>query len=218
MRIFCFAIGEGSGGFQATGADSYSISAAHLTYGKVYDLLTNTKLIALVRDLLGPNLVAWGSHYFCKLPGDCRVVSWHQDASYWALTPCKALTVWLAIDNVDRVNACMKFIAGSHRLGHLSFRESERSENNVLDQTVDNAEQLGEVVWNELLAGEVSIHSDCLLHASDANRSDRRRCGIALRYCAADVRSSAGLNQRGLIVLGEDPSNHWANPARPVQD
>lgn len=203
---------------QPTGADSYSLSGAHLTYGGVYDLLTNPKLLALVRDLLGPNFVAWGSHYFCKMPQDGRPVSWHQDASYWALYPCKAITIWLAIDDTDRHNACMKFIAGSHHLGHLTYRYSEASEKNVLNQAVDDAEQLGEVVWNELLAGEVSVHSDLLLHASDPNNSDRRRCGIALRYCAADVRSTSGLNQRGLVVSGADPANHWANPPRPVAD
>jgi non-haem Fe2+, alpha-ketoglutarate-dependent halogenase len=146
----------------AGGEDSYSISGGHLTYGKVYDLLTSTRLVALVKSLLGPNVVAWGSHYFCKLAGDGRVVSWHQDASYWALTPCKALTVWLAIDDADRFNACMKFIAGSHRLGHLTFRESEPSENNVLEQSIDNAEQLGEVVWNELLRAKSPSTLICL--------------------------------------------------------
>jgi len=203
---------------QAAGADSYSLSGAHLTYGRVYDLLTNPKLLALVRDLLGSDFVAWGSHYFCKMPHDGRPVSWHQDASYWALSPCKAVTIWLAIDDADRHNACMKFIAGSHHLGHLTYRYSDEGEKNVLNQAVDDAEQLGEVVWNELLAGEVSLHSDLLLHASDPNNSDRRRCGIALRYCAADVRANAGLNERRLVVSGADPSNHWANPPRPNLD
>jgi hypothetical protein len=37
----------------ATGGDSYSISTAHLEYGRVHDLLTDPRLVALVRDLLG---------------------------------------------------------------------------------------------------------------------------------------------------------------------
>ena len=64
----------------ASGQDNYSIKTAHLLYGKVYDLLTEPRIVAYVKDLLGENVVGWGSHYFCKLPGDGRTVGWHQDA------------------------------------------------------------------------------------------------------------------------------------------
>ena len=37
----------------AAGGDSYSISSAHLKYGRVWDILTNSKIAACVRDLLG---------------------------------------------------------------------------------------------------------------------------------------------------------------------
>src|SRR5213078_3074180 len=72
--------------------------------------------------LLGENVIGWGSHFFCKMPGDGKSVSWHQDASYWPLTPSKAVTVWLAIDDADVGNACMRFIPGSHWFGHLTYR------------------------------------------------------------------------------------------------
>jgi non-haem Fe2+, alpha-ketoglutarate-dependent halogenase len=202
----------------AEGGTSYSISTAHLKHGRVYDLLTNPRIVACVRDLLGENVVAWGSHFFCKMPHDGKRVSWHQDASYWPLTPSKTATVWLAIDDADRGNACMRFIPGSHHHGHLTWRLSEEDERNTLNQTVENAEQFGEPIDVELKAGEISIHNDMLLHGSEANDSDRRRCGLTLRYCAADVRAGLDWNQKGVIVSGADPSGHWANPPRPSQD
>ena len=42
----------------AEGRDSYSISTAHLKYGRVYDLLTNPRIVAAVKDILGENVVA----------------------------------------------------------------------------------------------------------------------------------------------------------------
>src|SRR6478735_4467887 len=45
----------------ASGGDSYSISSAHLKYGKVWDILTNRKIAAVIRDLLGENVIGWGS-------------------------------------------------------------------------------------------------------------------------------------------------------------
>ena len=199
----------------AAGGDSYSISTAHLRYGRVYDLLTDRRIVGCVKDLLGEDVIAWGSHFFCKMPGDGKRVSWHQDASYWPLTPSKAVTAWLAIDDADVENACMRYIAGSHVLGHLTYTLSENDEANVLNQTVAGVEKLGEPIPVELKAGEISIHSDLLLHGSEANQSARRRCGLTLRYCPADVRARLGWNAKGVIVSGRDESAHWGDAVRP---
>ena len=199
----------------AAGGDSYSISTAHLRYGRVYDILTDPRIVARIRDLVGENVVAWGSHFFCKMPGDGKRVSWHQDSSYWPLTPSMAVTAWLAIDDATIENACMRYIPGSHRLGHLTYTLSENDEANVLNQTVPDAEALGHPVDVVLKAGEISIHSDLLLHGSEANQSSKRRCGLTLRYCPAMVRAGLGWNGKGVVVSGKDDSDHWANPPRP---
>jgi chlorinating enzyme len=199
----------------AEGGNSYSISSAHLKYGRVHDILTNDRIIDYVADLLGDDVIGWGSHFFCKMPRDGKSVAWHQDASYWPLSPSKAVTVWLAIDDADQENACMKFIAGSHHHGHMTYRPSGSHEDNVLNQTIENPEQYGKTVFDPLKAGHVSIHSDLLLHGSEANESDRRRCALTLRYCAADVRAELGWNQKGVQVRGADASGHWSNVQRP---
>jgi non-heme Fe2+,alpha-ketoglutarate-dependent halogenase len=202
----------------AAGGDSYSISTAHLRYGRVYDLLTHPRIVARIKDLLGQDVIAWGSHFFCKMPGDGKRVSWHQDSSYWPLTPSMAVTAWLAIDDATIENACMRYIPGTHHLGHLTYSLSENDEANVLNQTVAGAESFGEPVNVELKAGEISIHSDLLLHGSEANQSSKRRCGLTLRYCPAGVRAGLGWNAKGVVVGGRDESGHWANPPRPDTD
>lgn len=202
----------------AAGGDSYSISSAHLTYGRVYDLLIEPRIVAFVKDILGEDVIGWGSHFFCKMPHDGKSVAWHQDASYWPLTPSKAATVWLAIDDATVENACMKFVAGSQHFGHLTFRPSADDEGNVLNQTIEDAEQYGEVIYDELTAGQLSVHSDLLLHGSEANNSDRRRCGLTLRYCTPDVVAGSNWHDKGVVVAGNDSSGNWTNPARPADD
>lgn len=203
---------------EAEGGDSYSISTAHRKYGRVWDMITNQKIAAYVSDLLGPDVVAWGSHFFCKMPHDGRDVAWHQDASYWPLTPSKTVTVWLAIDKADSENACMRFVPKSHLHGHIEYRKTEEDAGNVLNQEIENIERFGSPVDDDLLAGEISLHSDLLLHGSEANESDRRRCGLTLRYCSADVRAHLNWNDKGVHVCGSDPSGHWANQPRPEQE
>ncbi|MBA2480605.1 MAG: phytanoyl-CoA dioxygenase family protein [Planctomycetes bacterium] len=193
----------------ATGRDSYSIRAAHLRFRSVHALLSHPRILACVRDLIGDGVVGWGSHYFCKLPRDGKVVHWHQDASYWPLTPSKTVTAWLAIDDSRVENACMRVIPGSHHLGHLTYRMAEDSANAVLDQQVESAQEFGDPVDLILAAGQISLHSDLLLHSSGANTSSLRRCGLTLRYCAADVRAEFGWNAKGVVLCGADLSGHW---------
>jgi hypothetical protein len=202
----------------AAGGDSYSISTAHMKHGRVYDLIREPRVVSLVRDVLGDDVIGWGSHFFCKMPHDGKSVAWHQDASYWPLTPSKTVTVWLAIDDADTENACMRFIAGSHHFGHLTYRPSSDDEGNVLNQTIENPLQYGTEVDDVLAAGEASLHSDLLLHGSEANESDRRRCGLTLRYCTPDVKAGANWHAKGVVVSGTDFSGNWANPPRPETD
>ena len=200
------------------GKSSYSISGSHVVYGGVYDLVTRPQILDLAEDLLGPNFSAIGAHYFCKLPRDPKVVSWHQDFTYWPVDRAKIITIWVAIDHVDRENACIQVVPGSHRHGLLPYRESDPQENNVLNQTVDNISQYGTLECLELTAGEASIHSCLLLHGSDANHADRRRCGIVIRYASIDVRAVSSLRAKGIICRGTDPEGYWADPPRPTFD
>ena len=120
------------------------------------------------------------SHLFAKLPGDPKRVSWHQDASYWPLTPSRVVSAWPAIDDVDVDNSAMQVIGGSHHHAQLTFRDSTATENNVLSQTVDSAADYGDApVALEMRAGQISLHSDWILHGSEPNGSNRRRCGLA---------------------------------------
>ena len=202
----------------ADGYDGYSIVSAHIKHGRVYDLLSHPAIVGWMSDLLGTDLVCWGAHYFCKVAGDEKQVTWHQDANYWPITPARAITAWLAVDDVDVGNGCMRFVTGSHRHGPLKARDATADENSVLAQSVDGAEQYGEIYDNELKAGEVSLHSDMLLHSSQPNRSERRRAGLALRYVPVEVRATMDWNSEGVLASGSDPSRHWANPPRPQQE
>ena len=201
----------------ASGNDSYSISTAHLKHKKVYDLLLNEKVVSIVGDLLGENIIGWGSHFFCKLPGDVKRISWHQDASYWPFSNTNTVSCWLAIDDATIENGCMKFIPGSHRFGLIDYEMSKNEEKNVLNQTVHKAENYGDPLTIELNAGQISIHSDLLLHSSNPNISEHRRCGLSLRYCTPDVKAYAGWAAKGVLVAGNDIQNNWLNPEPPLK-
>jgi len=148
-------------------------------------------------------------------------VRWHQDAPYWPLTPSRTVTVWLAIDDADVANGAMQVVPGSHRYGELPTRPSHEEEETVLWRTVDGIERLGQPHSITLRAGECSIHSDLLLHGSGRNRSERRRCGLTLRYHPPTVRSIKAAKRdhaSGIVCRGRDPSGYWQHVPRPAGD
>ncbi|MDA1230675.1 MAG: phytanoyl-CoA dioxygenase family protein [Planctomycetota bacterium] len=197
------------------GKSSYSINTAHLRFARVYQLVQHPRILDAVSDLLGPNIVCWGSHFFCKMPHDGKRVPWHQDSTYWPLSPTKTVTAWLAIDDADPENANMKFIPRSHLHGLIDYDETQDA-NTVLDLAVKNPNSYGDAeVDVQLKAGQFSMHSDLLLHGSQANESDRRRCGLTIRYAAADVTTWYDWHKKGLVVRGKNINGHWANPEMP---
>ena len=194
--------------------DSYSINGFHVHCAGLYDIATNPLILDYVQDLIGPDVICWGSHFFCKLAHDPRKVAWHQDASYWPFTPARTVTVWLAIDDTDRGNAAMMFLPGTHRMGHLKWSQVTKDKA-VLNQEIDNAGQLGQPVYDELKAGQFSLHADMLAHGSDPNTSDRRRCGLTIRYCPPTVKALIPAWTRGAVVC-RGSGGSWPSNPRPA--
>lgn len=201
----------------ASGRGSYSMDGLHNRVAELYDIVLLPSILNVVEDLLGPNLVCWGTHYFCKMAGDRKQVSWHQDASFWPLTPSRNVTVWLAIDQASVENGCMRVIPGSHLHGQIAFRRSQEQEQSVLNQTVENPFNYGgDPVDVELRPGQFSVHSDLLLHGSNPNMSTRRRCGLTIRYIPASVRAPSDWRAgQSIICRGTDPATRWSHAPRP---
>jgi non-heme Fe2+,alpha-ketoglutarate-dependent halogenase len=195
---------------RAAGHDSYSINGWHRYCRGIYELLHEPRILDYVADLIGPNIVSIMTHYFSKEPGDEQQVVWHQDASYWPLTPSKVVTVWLAIDDAEEANGAMQFVPGSHRHGQIPFEHSAAEEKNVLGQSVRDPEAFGGAPVSVCLkAGQISIHTDLLLHGSAPNRSSRRRCGLTLRYMPPEVRAQAKDHAFAFLCRGTDPDGYW---------
>ena len=205
-------------GVMAAGGDSLSVVDPHVQSRRMYDLMFQPRLVGYVRDLIGNDIVCWGLHCFCKLPHDDKQVAWHQDAYYWPFEKSRTVTIWLALDDADTDNGCMQYVAGSHLHGGIEHRVTREEEKNALRFTVDGVDAHGRIVDVALNAGQVSVHSDMLLHGSGPNPSDRRRCGLTMRYADANVRNLADWHKHAVMICGEDRHGHWADPPRPEAD
>ena len=183
---------------------------------KFYNLCRTPVILDYVEDLLGPNFFQWGGQFFLKEPKDGSVVPWHQDAQYWPLFPANAVTVWLALSDTNEKNGAMKVVKGSHKKGMFEHRTNNAS-NLVLDQevSIDQIKQ-EHIVSLNLKAGEISLHNDGLLHGSDANNSERRRCGVTMRFSPVNVKVDLSIwpHFEGQLVRGRDKFK--LNPIAPI--
>jgi len=203
------------------GRGSYSVNGYHTVCAGIWDIVTSPRVGALVADLLGPEAVCWGTHLFAKMPGDGKEVPFHQDAVYWPFTPTETTTMWLAIDDVGPDNAPVQFVPGSHLEGPIPHEVLELDGTRVLGRQATGMDRRPGRFSNELVAGQVSLHSDLLLHGSAANDSKRRRAGLTMRFAAAGVRVLPGYDdwRRDAIAVGQgDSTGYWGRVPRPDGD
>ena len=150
------------------------------------DLAHDSAILDLVEQLIGPDIILWGCQVFCKPPGDGMEVPWHQDGHYWPIRPLATCTVWVAIDDSTVANGCMAVIPGSHREKIMYQHYRDERKNLVLNQTVAPGQfDMTAAVDIELQAGQMSLHDVYMLHGSNANTSNKRRAGLAIRYMPA---------------------------------
>jgi hypothetical protein len=198
-------------------AIQYSLNCAHTRLRGLWEIMYSEKILPSVRDIIGPNVIAWATHYFCKLPGDEKIVSWHQDASYWGLSTAKTVTVWLAIDDADEENAAMQFLPKSHLVGHIPWQET--AEDSVLNQEIQDISVFDSPYSNNLQAGQFSLHSSLLVHGSKRNNSNRRRCGLTIRYAPPDVIPLDPMYAKmSYFVCGDFVSPDWMDNIPPESD
>ncbi|MCB1746464.1 MAG: phytanoyl-CoA dioxygenase family protein [Gammaproteobacteria bacterium] len=152
-----------------------------------FEFFTDDQLLDLVEPLLGPDIVLWTAAVFCKPAATGLEVPWHQDGQYWPIRPRATVTAWIALDDVDAGNGCMRVIPGSHLVGEFSHEKSTREDlvlNNVLNDPRIDLASARDIV---LTAGQVSLHDVDLVHGSAPNTSGRRRAGLAVRYMPASA-------------------------------
>ncbi|PPR59887.1 MAG: hypothetical protein CFH10_01736 [Alphaproteobacteria bacterium MarineAlpha4_Bin2] len=166
----------------------------HLNRGRPYGVkghpavvrvARDPRILAMVENVLGADLVLWLTHLFCKLPLTAREVPWHQDGQYWPIRPWATCTVWIAIDKVERENGAMRVIPGSQSI--REWRHHEDVGGHLTLNQVISDDQLSDrdIRYIELDPGQCSLHDVGIVHGSAANTSGRRRAGLAIRYMPA---------------------------------
>ena len=146
-------------------------------------LARNDQILDAVEQLIGPDIILWGCHVFCKPAGDGHETPWHQDGHYWPIRPLATCTVWVALDESVVENGCLRVIPGSHlaRTSHPHLHE-DRQDLALQQRLPETSFDAASAVDLQLQPGQMSMHDVYMIHGANANRSPKRRTGVALRY------------------------------------
>jgi len=176
----------------------------HLLFPWLADLVRHPAILDAVEDVIGPDILCWGSQFFMKDGGDGTFVSWHQDATYWGLSTPDVVTAWIAFTPSNPLSGCMRVVPGTHR---TQLRHTDTfGGKNLLSRGQEVAVTVGEgeAVDVILRPGEMSLHHVLIVHGSEPNRADHPRIGYAIRYVPTHVRQLSGERDHATLVRGTD--------------
>jgi len=74
------------------------------THQKFLALAYSDCILDEVEKIIGPDIVCWGAHIFCKPGGTGLEVPWHQDGQFWPIRPLATCTVWITLDDSSEEN------------------------------------------------------------------------------------------------------------------
>lgn len=178
----------------------------------LFRYLADDRVLDVIEDFIGPDIVLWSSHFIAKPRGNGRAVPWHTDGAYWnkRLEPMEVITLWLAVDESTVENGCMRVIPESHRKfkAHIdSYQAVDKSENVFHARIPPELIEEDKSVNLDLAVGECSFHDAWTVHGSNPNFSEKRRCGYTMRYMPAHValhREGWNKEHRIYLLRGKD--------------
>ena len=148
----------------------------------------------IAEQSLSSDVVPRNLQYFSKPPsgesasGSGRPTPAHQDGYYFMLTPCEAVTLWLALDEIDEENGCVHYVRGSHRRG---MRQHARTGTLGFSQGITDyptSEDTGNEVAVHAAPGDLLVHHAMTIHRAGGNESAaRRRRALGFVYYSVEA-------------------------------
>ncbi len=202
-------VGELKGGYRLK---------CHLLYKWVSELMHSPAIVDPVEDLLGPDIMCWGTDLWVKEPNSSQFVSWHQDSRYWGVEG-DLLTAWIALSPATVESGCMRMLPGSHLTDPMTHEDTFH-EHNMLTrgQTISDSIDESRAVDIEVGTGEAVYFTYRIAHASHPNSSSDRRIGLAIRFVSPSARQVKSDWDSATLIRGKDRFGNFIHEPIPNVD
>lgn len=187
-------------------------------YSDVFkDLAKHPKLISVVRELLGDDLLLFRSTLMLKPANHGSAHSYHQDSAYWPMRPPSLVTVSIALTESTPENGCIKVIPKSHEWGMQEWGLIAQDTDDATTQRDDV--DTSQAIDVPLKAGSALMFHSLVVHGSGPNRSPNPRHTALYAYFPPTVRyvgKSASDERTFPVVSGLEGAETVTLKAEPV--
>lgn len=138
----------------------------------------------LIDELLGEACVPDNVQWFSKPPG-AKATPPHQDGKYFMHD--KAVTLWLALDDVDEETGCLYYVPGSHKKGLIEHYKTDVI--GFSQALIEYPEWMAASEQKQpAKCGTLLGHHAYMVHRAGANKSATRwRPALGLTYWAKSI-------------------------------
>jgi non-heme Fe2+,alpha-ketoglutarate-dependent halogenase len=190
---------------------------AHMICPWVDEMIRERAILDAVEDLIGGNILCWGTSLRAKQPDRKTFAGWHQDTAYADVRPIVVI-VALALSPAGSENGCIRAIPGSHRGKLLPHKEAFRTDSILSrEQYIDAAVDEGSAVDLALNPGEIALFNNAIIHSSQPNFGRDRRIIFLLEMVPTTAYQESP-RESATLVRGEDVLGHFDVDPRPQKE
>jgi non-heme Fe2+,alpha-ketoglutarate-dependent halogenase len=190
---------------------------AHMICPWVDEMIREPAVLDAVEDLIGGDILCWGTSLRAKQPNGKAFAGWHQDTAYADVRPIVVI-VALALSRAGSEDGCIRAIPGSHRGKLLPHKEAFRTDSILSrEQYIDAPVDEASAVDLALDPGEMALFNNAIIHSSRPNFGRDRRIIFLLEMVPTTAHQESP-RESATLVRGEDVFGHFDVDPRPRKE
>ena len=176
--------------------------------------VTHPRLAGAIADLLGPNVELHHTTLHAKPPETGHPFPMHQDWAFYKHEDGRYIDCLVHLDDTDDSNGCIRFLAGSHKVGALDHIVQNPDGTSCTPHLPTDDYDLENTVPVPARRGDVVVFCIHTIHGSRINQSDRIRRMVRIGYRDPENVQTAGQSagRPGLMVWGKRPRSEDSEP------
>ena len=187
---------------------------AHMLCPWIDEMVRLPALLDPLEDLLGSNLLCWGTSLRMKEADGKTFAGWHQDTAYADVRPIVVICA-LALSPCTREAGCIRVIPESHQWELLPHQENFGTDSLLTrEQNIEAKLDESQALDLELAPGEVAFFNNAICHSSGPNTSDDRRILFLIEMVPTEAYQDFP-RESATLVRGVDTNHHFDVDERP---
>jgi ectoine hydroxylase-related dioxygenase (phytanoyl-CoA dioxygenase family) len=187
---------------------------AHMICPWVDEMIREPAILDATEDLVGPDILCWGTSLRAKAADGRTFAGWHQDTAYSDVKPIVVI-VALALSPAGPENGCIRGVPGSHLGPLLPHKEAFKTDSLLSrEQYIDAPFDQSAAVDFALDPGEAAFFNNAIIHGSNPNFGSDRRILFLIEMIPTRAHQQSP-RESAVLVRGRDAYGNFDVDPRP---